>query len=79
MNTRTRRCHKWSRGCSPNVRSTKDYEKLRLAFSLDKMREWLGPDSRVHSHESWANEFTAMRSRPSLVGMARSSDNRELS
>jgi hypothetical protein len=25
------------------------YEKLRLAFSLDKMREWLGPDSKyVH-------------------------------
>jgi hypothetical protein len=28
---------------------SKDYEKLQLAFSLDKMREWLGPDSRyVH-------------------------------
>jgi hypothetical protein len=27
----------------------KDYEKLRLSFSLDKMREWLGPDSHyVH-------------------------------
>ena len=27
----------------------KEYEKLRLAFSLDKMREWLGPDSKyVH-------------------------------
>ena len=24
----------------------KDYEKLRLAFSLEKMREWLGPDNR---------------------------------
>jgi hypothetical protein len=28
---------------------SKDYEILRLSFSLDKMREWLGPDSRyVH-------------------------------
>jgi hypothetical protein len=28
---------------------SKDYEKLQLSFSLDKMREWLGPDSRyVH-------------------------------
>ena len=27
----------------------KEYEKLRLTFSLEKMREWLGPDSRyVH-------------------------------
>jgi hypothetical protein len=27
----------------------KGYEKLRMAFSLDKMREWLGPDSKyVH-------------------------------
>lgn len=27
----------------------KAYEKLRMAFSLDKMREWLGPDSKyVH-------------------------------
>jgi len=27
----------------------KGYEKLRLSFSLDKMREWLGPDSKyVH-------------------------------
>lgn len=27
----------------------KEYEKLRLAFSLEKMREWLGPDSKyVH-------------------------------
>lgn len=27
----------------------KNYEKLRLAFSLEKMREWLGPDSKyVH-------------------------------
>ena len=27
----------------------KEYEKLTLAFSLDKMREWLGPDSKyVH-------------------------------
>jgi len=27
----------------------KDYEKLRLAFALEKMREWLGPDSKyVH-------------------------------
>jgi hypothetical protein len=28
---------------------SKEYEKLQLSFSLDKMREWLGPDSRyVH-------------------------------
>jgi hypothetical protein len=28
---------------------SKEYDKLRLAFSLDKMREWLGPDSKyVH-------------------------------
>jgi hypothetical protein len=28
----------------------KEYEKLTLTFSLEKMREWLGPDSRyVHS------------------------------
>ena len=27
----------------------KEYEKLRLAFALEKMREWLGPDSKyVH-------------------------------
>ncbi|MFU8896679.1 MAG: S46 family peptidase [Gammaproteobacteria bacterium] len=25
---------------------SKDYDKLRLAFSLAKMREWLGPDSK---------------------------------
>lgn len=29
---------------------SKDYDKLRLGFSLDKMREWLGPDSKyVHT------------------------------
>jgi hypothetical protein len=28
---------------------SKEYDKLRLTFSLDKMREWLGPDSKyVH-------------------------------
>ena len=28
----------------------KEYEKLRLTFSLEKMREWLGPDSKyVHA------------------------------
>jgi hypothetical protein len=28
----------------------REYEKLRLTFSLEKMREWLGPDSKhVHS------------------------------
>ena len=31
------------------------YEKLRLAFSLDKMREWLGPDS-PHIHTILGNE-----------------------
>ena len=36
-------------------RSAKDYEKLRLAFSLDKMREWLGPDS-PHVHKILGNE-----------------------
>ncbi|MFU8822442.1 MAG: S46 family peptidase [Gammaproteobacteria bacterium] len=28
---------------------SKDFDKLRMSFSLDKMREWLGPDSKyVH-------------------------------
>lgn len=33
----------------------KDYEKLRLAFSLEKMREWLGPDSK-YVHRILGNE-----------------------
>ena len=43
---------------------SKEYEKLRLTFSLEKMREWLGPDSKyVHrilgkqSPESLATEL----------------------
>ncbi len=33
----------------------KDYEKLLLTFSLEKMREWLGPDS-VYVHKVLGNE-----------------------
>ncbi|MDJ0910789.1 MAG: S46 family peptidase [Woeseiaceae bacterium] len=32
-----------------------EYEQLRLSFSLDKMREWLGPDS-VYVHQILGNE-----------------------
>ena len=30
----------------------KNYEKLRLTFSLEKMREWLGPDSKYVHQDS---------------------------
>ena len=33
----------------------KEYEKLRLAFALEKMREWLGPDSQ-HVHRILGKE-----------------------
>jgi hypothetical protein len=33
----------------------KEYEKLNLTFSLEKMREWLGPDS-VYVHKVLGNE-----------------------
>ena len=33
-----------------NMPVSKEYDELRLSFSLDKMREWLGPDSKyVHT------------------------------
>ncbi len=34
---------------------SREYEQLRLSFSLDKMREWLGPDS-VYVHRILGNE-----------------------
>jgi hypothetical protein len=34
---------------------SKEYEVLRFSFSLDKMREWLGPDSR-YVHQILGNE-----------------------
>lgn len=36
----------------------KEYEKLTLSFSLDKMREWLGPDSE-YVHDVLGNESPA--------------------
>ena len=42
-------------GLFANRPVNKDYEKLLLTFSLEKMREWLGPDS-VYVHKVLGNE-----------------------
>ena len=42
-------------GLSAQRPINKEYEQLRLTFSLEKMREWLGPDSK-YVHDILGNE-----------------------